>query len=425
MIKKLQISRLFDRFNYEIVLNKNRITILTGPNGFGKSTILKIITALSSADWSFFKNLSFQSINVEFETGNVVCIQRRQNIHEPKNKSILVVNGENLPDLLLSPQKHKNQIYHRATVLNQDHLKMEILLNLLESSVDFEKTVELIASANKEKQYKKGFETIKKISNECGGVRLISEQRLIKKDTVDSENEKIIDVIGQLPEKMKAQISKISADYSKTANELDVTYPQRLLSTQTGLKGEEEFLEKSQDANQKFEKLNKYDLADINHINLIKHTQYEEEFSKALKVYFDDFEKKYSVFSEFIKRLDLYTDIINSRLTFKSIRISRDDGLVVVDDKRNKRLKLEQLSSGEKQEIVLFYELIFETEKGLLLLVDEPEISLHIVWQKMFMEDLERVAKLCDLRAIIATHSPQIINNRWDLQIDLGELYGG
>ena len=104
---------------------------------------------------------------------------------------------------------------------------------------------------------------------------------------------------------------------------------------------------------------------------------------------------------------------------------TRESGLVVVDnDDPNHILKLEQLSSGEKQEIVLFYELIFETEKQLLLLIDEPEISLHIMWQKLFMEDLDRVVSLGNLKVIVATHAPQIINNRWDLQIDLGELYG-
>lgn len=51
-------------------------------------------------------------------------------------------------------------------------------------------------------------------------------------------------------------------------------------------------------------------------------------------------------------------------------------------DSSDSILSLEQLSSGEKQEIVLFYELIFETDSQLLLLIDEPEISLHIMWQK-------------------------------------------
>ena len=156
---------------------------------------------------------------------------------------------------------------------------------------------------------------------------------------------------------------------------------------------------------------------------MINAEQYSAEFSKALKIYFDDFNEKYAVFEKFIDKLDLYTDIVNERLNFKKIYITREDGIVVKDD-NGKTIELDLLSSGEKQEIVLFYELIFETDGQLLLMIDEPEISLHIVWQRMFMRDLEKVAELGNLKVIVATHSPQIINNRWDLQIDLGELYG-
>ena len=182
-----------------------------------------------------------------------------------------------------------------------------------------------------------------------------------------------------------------------------------------------EFEMKMKAANDKFAKLSKYDLVDL---DFIKSVNYKDEFAKALKVYFEDFEKKYTVFADFIEKLDLYTEIINSRLTFKTIKVTRDAGLVVVDSS-DSILSLEQLSSGEKQEIVLFYELIFETDSQLLLLIDEPEISLHIMWQKMFMDDLDRVVKLGNLRVMIATHAPQIINNHWDIQVDLGELYGG
>ena len=108
------------------------------------------------------------------------------------------------------------------------------------------------------------------------------------------------------------------------------------------------------------------------------------------------------------------------------IKITRKEGLIVVSKDKNKStcLDLNHLSSGEKQEIVLFYELIFETDKNLLLLIDEPEISLHILWQKKFMDDLMKVVNMGQLEVIVATHSPQIINNHWDMQIDLGELYG-
>ena len=73
---------------------------------------------------------------------------------------------------------------------------------------------------------------------------------------------------------------------------------------------------------------------------------------------------------------------------------------------------------------MLFYDLIFGTQENILLMIDEPEISLHITWQKKFMDDLLRIIIYKGINVIVATHSPQIINNHWERQIDLGELYG-
>ena len=54
MIKTIDIVRLFGRFNYYIATKSDGITIITGPNGFGKSTILQIINALSNSNLAFF-----------------------------------------------------------------------------------------------------------------------------------------------------------------------------------------------------------------------------------------------------------------------------------------------------------------------------------------------------------------------------------
>ncbi len=46
MLEKISISELFGRFNYTIEMKPTGVTIITGPNGYGKSTILKIIEAV-------------------------------------------------------------------------------------------------------------------------------------------------------------------------------------------------------------------------------------------------------------------------------------------------------------------------------------------------------------------------------------------
>ena len=47
MLQRIEIKKLFDQFDYNIELNPEGITILTGPNGYGKTTILRIIHAFS------------------------------------------------------------------------------------------------------------------------------------------------------------------------------------------------------------------------------------------------------------------------------------------------------------------------------------------------------------------------------------------
>ena len=119
------------------------------------------------------------------------------------------------------------------------------------------------------------------------------------------------------------------------------------------------------------------------------------------------------------EKLELFSNILNERrFTFKSIHINRDKGFYFKTAK-GKELKLSQLSSGEQHEVILLYELIFKTRAGILVLIDEPEISLHITWQKEFLDDLLKIIKMQNFQVLIATHSPSIINGRWDLVYNL------
>ena len=75
-------------------------------------------------------------------------------------------------------------------------------------------------------------------------------------------------------------------------------------------------------------------------------------------------------------------------------------------------------SSGEKETIVSFYNLLFKISSGEILLIDEPEISLHIAWQRMFINDLIKIEELRNLTILVATHSPQMISGNRNIQID-------
>lgn len=418
MITQISILNLFGIFNYEIVFKFGGVTIITGPNGYGKSTILKCIDELSHGNLFFFIKLDFQSIKLLTSNPN-------ENIEIIKNYDNLSLNGTEFPyEFLLA--RNKQGLRRNPIVRIDEDRWLDKRTGEVLDAYEYKRNYFIHSDSStyydfNEEQIKEYNDIIKNIKNLIGEIHFIKEQRLIKeKKSIKSEQE-IINVIEDLPNKLRKRISEISSNYSAVANKLDSSYPTRLFNMDNGISEEQYKLKMLQMIN-KFDKLRKYDISEMqNSANVI----FKEEHAKALKIYFDDFDEKYKVYEDFISQLDLLTDIINSRLSFKEIKITRENGIIVVNkEDESQKLSLSQLSSGEKQEIVMFYELIFDTEPDALLLIDEPEISLHIAWQKMFMDDLLRIVSYKGINVIIATHSPQIINNHWDIQIDLGELYG-
>jgi predicted ATP-binding protein involved in virulence len=409
----IKFEKLFGRFDYNVIFNLDGLTILTGPNGYGKSTILKAIEAMTDGFMGvmFFTELDFKRISATFKDGKKIDIL--------KDNNVLSINGVKIDGNYIRKQMLQrpllrpiddNIIFNRRTgrtmEVNQyikDYIETHKFELLEDKEFDFSEKTFLI------------LEEMKKL---VGKIYFIKEQRLIRKTRVRYDEKDVINVIEELPTHFKKLMQSVQEDYSNVASRLDSSYPNRLFNMNEGI-NKKEYEYKIEEMRVKFEKLNKYNLSNIQRLDNVI---FKEEHAKALKIYFDDFDKKYKAYENFIAELDLYTDIINHRLSFKEMRISKKSGISIVDE-NGKKLKLTQLSSGEKQEIVLFYDLIFKTKEKVLLLIDEPEISLHITWQKKFMDDLLRIIKYKKFNVIVATHSPQIINNHWERQIDLGELY--
>ena len=70
-----------------------------------------------------------------------------------------------------------------------------------------------------------------------------------------------------------------------------------------------------------------------------------------------------------------------------------------------------QLSSGEKQMLVILLTVLVEDNKPYLLLMDEPEVSLHIDWQQQLIELITTLNP--NAQIILTTHSPALIMNGW------------
>ena len=416
---KIQFKKLFDRFDYSIELKEDGLTIITGPNGFGKSTILDSIYQLYKKEKGipFFLNLDFEEVIFLISGEKQLKITKKAGALVINDKTDYSVNLKNI-EKYLGKDSFFNRYYNKNFVKKfEDRKTLDEVFNY----------VSLIERYSKKEVTQKNnirfvINVLKEFSKELGKVFYIREQRLVSEEFDRFDESRLKDEIKELPKKFKILLDENSSKYSSKSNELDSSYPIRLFNNKEAISSQEEFNQKIGLMTKKFQKLNKFDLSQIQDL---RNLEFKEEFAKALKIYFDDFDEKYKIYKCFIDQLELFTGIINDKLNFKEIAISREEGIYIKDkDIKGKQISLSQLSSGEKQEIILFYKLIFETPENTLLLIDEPEISLHIAWQKKFMDDLYEIIKFKKLNVIVATHSPQIINNRWENQIDLGELYG-
>jgi len=82
-------------------------------------------------------------------------------------------------------------------------------------------------------------------------------------------------------------------------------------------------------------------------------------------------------------------------------------------------IPLNRLSAGEKHVLIMFYGMLFLPSKGSIVIVDEPEISLHVTWQQRLGDIFEELSEYMDQQLIVATHSPMVIHDKWDLASEL------
>jgi predicted ATP-binding protein involved in virulence len=266
-------------------------------------------------------------------------------------------------------------------------------------------------------------------STEC---RLIETQRLLRisrhEDNYRSNRRPPVfprAVVQVEARDLAARIERTLGDYANRAQSLDQTFPKRLIQALHSNAAPE-----AVSVTKRLLEVEKKRSALIE-VGLLDQSGAPEILSQAelqathvrqvIGVYLDDMEQKLSRFDQLFKRVSLFKEIITERFQFKSVFASRGKGISVVTDD-GLEIPLTDLSSGEQHELVLLYELLFGVKDDALILIDEPELSLHVGWQIRFLPDLQRIQKLRPMQIILATHSPQIINDRWDLTEELKHI---
>ena len=247
--------------------------------------------------------------------------------------------------------------------------------------------------------------------------RLTGKARRSRRRIGQARIERTVRLFSQ---ELASQVNDSIAKYGALSQSLDRTFPSRLVTDGGGADGSVETLQKRSRRN-RTEALTTGRCRPAGgeqaHIEIPDLARVDESQRGVLAVYAKDTMKKLGVFDELFEKVSTFREMANSRFRHKRMTVNEKGINVVTDEGRT--LDLERLSSGEQHELVILYELLFRTKSNSLILIDEPELSLHVLWQEQFVKDLRVTAGVSNFRAIIATHSPEIIGDRWDLTVEL------
>lgn len=432
-IERISVAGLFGIFDHAIPLNTgDRITIIHGPNGFGKTIILSMLHGLFNSKYSIFRGIPFREFRVDFDDGTALQVEKTPGR----------TKGSARPHKVLVHGPQPDQQTLDITAPNPRLVPSPGMLGALEEIPDLEQTGydryrnTLTGQTLSMEEALEDYDLAPGASP--GWLREIQEAvrvRHIRTDRLSARSAKprlygkapggeaAVPVVLRYSRDMVRMIERILARSVELSSSLDGSFPQRLLdrtSSSSGSKmSDRDLRQELQRLEEKRSRLTEAGLLDKGTPTVrIPDGDIDPVSRSVLCIYVKDAQEKLQVFDLILEKIELMRKLIEKRFLYKKFSFSKEEGFVFRTPD-GKALATEALSSGEQHLVALLYELFFKVAPNSLVLIDEPEISLHIAWQHDFVDDLAEITAICDFDAVIATHSPDIVSDRWDLTVEL------
>lgn len=446
----LTINKLYGYYNYNVDFN-NDVTFIYGKNGCGKTTILNITEAIITGQLYKLFGYEFESISLKYTKtaskdtlGSIGIESKRDTLFVQFNDRNYDVKRIAVHEDMHSSESKRiepNRAYfNKYTFLTEIKRTFNyVYLPLNRSCVLYNDDDDYDFDYFISHKYSRNRIAFKPDSNVEWGTRdaaMVQVETLIKytHSRMASEIVQINDIFRNNILKSLLQVNKT---YTGSLRK-DIEQPLKIISNLKKTKDAYINLLKGLDIITKPEEVNYNEFFDclINEFVSFKQKQHDgipadlfvkyQELTKIKKL-LTIAEKMESEKSKIRSPLEIFVTTMN-----KFINNSEDEkeinidafGAVYFTTKYSKdHISVQHLSSGEKQLITFFANLIFSVKSSTtgIFVVDEPELSLHLSWQKIFVAKTLEINK--NIQLIFATHSPEIIGNRRDKTFKLEKQY--
>lgn len=424
---------------YEIEFGSDA-TIILGPNGTGKSTLLSLYYYALTKQWKQLSEMEFKSITILLPEDKIT-ITNESLIFEPPDLR-LPVRYQRIMNVLMSNKQIVNITKGGTLSAKQFHQLISSLpagLNVDRNDID---NIQRILRSQPNLFNRATFEVEDKIRNlDSGTVLFLPTYRRIEKDIAkifpdleerfrdradkrmnDRSNLNFIEIVNfgmrdivQIIREYTSKIAIQSRSRSDTATQEYIRDLVRGSIDQYSVSLLKEADQITIDAFLKDLNVSLLTREDKNSleasINAIRHKgrgkpakkdQFLAYFVEKLLIIFKDTQKLEAPIHNFVRIVRKYID------KSKDIRyeLSR---IVISDTNTGNEIPFESLSSGEKQIFSIFAYLLLGENGPYTVLIDEPELSLSVPWQRQFLPDIIDTGQCAQLFAV--SHSPFVFDN--------------
>lgn len=450
MIRRLQITDLFGiRGNVKQVVFERNLTIMVGNNGSGKTTILNMLHALLTCSFRTLFRYNFGRIELEADEGLLTVTRSPKELEverrgpkteggfgEPRRTKISIdisskqVRDDEFDDYSLGIEALYFPTYRR---LETDF--DELLDDLWEANLlgyrgfrrDYYETMRRWENPQVHGHWSSGKCSVGLPRTVVGFSRrdieqiVRNESERVERFERDRLNKMIHDFVATLVTGPAPRLGSELEGREKLYDELheSLTHtgltaclgdnPDRAISDYVKMVTESQSQLDSLTARKKHSS-GELDQAYSAVMNVMSHG-YVTKFLDMYREARSQIEENQAPLKELSKGLEHFMDkpigIENGRLVFSK------DG----------KLGFEHLSAGEKQLVTFFVYTKLAVRPGGVVLIDEPELSLHIEWQRDLLSRL--IPGKEPIQCLIATHSPMIISGYRDYVVPIGLDGGG
>lgn len=435
MITTADVRDLFGEFNHNITLKEGwPFAIAYGLNGVGKTKFLELINAAINVDLDRLVGIAFSELTLASDNGETLVVSKWSGSDPDETKvdiaySLIDYEGGLLVEW--NPPVEGDIALRRWLLRSTPYVPLEGSHLWHDPSdgevIEYAELRDRFAHRARVRDTKLAPlpDELKRFFS-ANHTYLIETQRLAVLPTRshrlhdESQSSPKWNVEGYAGD-LRRRIERSLAENSLYSQRLDRSYPRRIIEQSVAEAMNEGMIRDLYEEQDKHRKrLVSIGLTSAEMDVPLPEKELESWQRAVLTTYLEDNASKLGTFDDLLARISLLEELINARFLRKEIVVNASEGLRLHSTTTGASIPVSGLSTGEQHELVLLYNLLFRIEKNTLVLIDEPEISLHVTWQKSFLDDVLRVAKLSEFRFIVATHSPQIIGKWWSRTVELG-----